>query len=198
MNYDCLCSWNSKNHRQYGKNYSKRYGSYDYIGLWEDYISLTDPDLAEPHAEGCGFGHERVEVRRLSACSMKTCRSWMSVCVLRFCAIPFPGFAICIPRFVELTGRRRIVVFQDSVKKGYISDGESCNGDGWSFKSEDAVVDNFLRPATDLSRGLPGLRSFCTNTKAMMSGHGFCRWLKRHLDPSKKSNSPISQAVTSF
>ena len=84
-------------------------------------------------------------------------------------------------------------------KKGlYISDGESCNGNGRSFKSEDAVVDNFLRPATDLSRGLPGLRSFCTNTKAMMSGHGFCRWLKRHLDPSKKCNSPISQAVTSF
>lgn len=120
MNCDCLCCWNSKNHRQYGKNHSKRYGSYDYIGLWEDYISLTDPDLAEPHAEGCGFGRERVEVRRLSACSMKTCRSWISVCVLRFRAIPFPGFAICIPRFVELTGRRRIVVFQDSVKKGYI------------------------------------------------------------------------------
>ena len=60
------------------------------------------------------------------------------------------------------------------------------------------MVDNFLRPAADLSRGLPGLRSFCTNTKAMMSGHGFCRWLKRYLDPSKKSNSPISQAVTSL
>ena len=189
MNCDCLCCWNTKNHRQYGKNHSKRYGSYDYIGLWEYYISLTDPDLAEPHAEGCGFGRGDYPHVRWR---------WISVCVLRFRAIPFPGFAICIPRFVELTGRRRIVVFQDSVKKGYISDGESCNGDGWSFKSEDAVVDNFLRPAADLSRGLPGLKSFCTNTKAMMSGHGFCRWLKRYLDPSKKSNSPISQAVTSF
>ena len=195
MNYDCLCSWNSKNHRQYGKNHSKRYGSYDYIGLWEDYISLTDPDLAEPHAEGCGFGRERVEVRRLSACSMK-----MDICVrFKISRDTFSRFRNMYPSVCRAHREKEDRRISGFGKKGlYISDGESCNGNGWSFKSEDAVVDNFLRPATDLSRGLPGLRSFCTNTKAMMSGHGCCRWLKRHLDPSKKCNSPISQAVTSF
>ena len=116
MNCDCLCCWNSKNHRQYGKNHSKRYGSYDYIGLWEDYISLTDPDLAEPHAEGCGFGRERVEVRRLSACSMK-----MDICVrFKISRDTFSRFRNMYPSVCRAHREKGIVVFQDSVKKGYI------------------------------------------------------------------------------